>query len=149
MFPNSPCRVCIHYHYSDQPAILNIHYYPIHDHPSLIHPSCDAFPDGIPPKIRFGGRTHHKPYPGDGGIVFKLNDDVFVKRKPYRCPQCGKKSLAKILWGLPMNTKDQQEDIISGKIVFGGCCVTDRDPTWQCTTCGISVFRESLRSLFK
>jgi len=33
--------------------------------------TCDAFPNGIPEEILWGGRSHQSPYPGDGGIQFK------------------------------------------------------------------------------
>ena len=33
--------------------------------------TCAAFPDGIPDEIVFGITSHHRPYPGDNGIVFK------------------------------------------------------------------------------
>jgi hypothetical protein len=33
--------------------------------------SCDAFPNGIPREIYFGGRSHRRPYPGDHGIRFE------------------------------------------------------------------------------
>jgi hypothetical protein len=32
---------------------------------------CLAFPDGIPEEIWTGKEKHIKPYPNDGGIVFK------------------------------------------------------------------------------
>jgi hypothetical protein len=32
---------------------------------------CDAFPDGIPDEILWGGNKHTEPFPGDHGIQFK------------------------------------------------------------------------------
>lgn len=36
---------------------------------------CVAFPDGIPKALMEKGATHNKPYPGDGGILYKKIDD--------------------------------------------------------------------------
>ena len=33
-------------------------------------PTCDAFPEGIPDTIMFGGLKHTSPIAGDNGIVF-------------------------------------------------------------------------------
>jgi len=36
---------------------------------------CEAFPDGIPSEVMSGKFEHTKPYPGDNGIQFELDDD--------------------------------------------------------------------------
>ncbi|WP_198679447.1 hypothetical protein [Thermomonospora amylolytica] len=35
---------------------------------------CRAFPDGIPEDISLGGFDHRLPYPGDGGVRFRLKE---------------------------------------------------------------------------
>jgi len=37
--------------------------------------NCEAFPDGIPPKILMGEHDHTKPYKGDNGITFEPIED--------------------------------------------------------------------------
>jgi hypothetical protein len=39
-------------------------------------PTCEAFPNGIPAKIREDGFDHRKPFKGDGGVRFELKDGV-------------------------------------------------------------------------
>jgi hypothetical protein len=41
-------------------------------------------------------------------------------KKPESCPADGSKKVAQI--------KD-------GKIVLGGCCISDDDPSWRCINC--------------
>jgi len=57
------------------------------------------------------------------------------KCKPCKCPSCGGK-VGKIMWGKPIIDNKLEADIAAGKIILGGCCVTDDDPTWQCAKCG-------------
>lgn len=47
------------------------------------------------------------------------------------CPKChAKKSLRKILYGLPIDFPDES------KYVLGGCCPPEIEPDVQCTNCG-------------
>lgn len=63
-----------------------------------------------------------------------------VKRKPIKCPHCGEKTVATIFYGYPAFS-ELEDDLESGKIVLGGCCVTDHDPEWQCTSCDTKLYR--------
>lgn len=40
--------------------------------------SCDAFPDGVPAKIQFGGFDHRQPFKDDGGVQFRAQAGVLV-----------------------------------------------------------------------
>lgn len=62
-------------------------------------------------------------------------------RKPIICPKCGRKPVARILYGMPEFSEQLNADMAAGKIVLGGCVVTDDDPDWQCTQCGQQIFR--------
>jgi DNA-directed RNA polymerase subunit RPC12/RpoP len=55
-----------------------------------------------------------------------------------QCPNCGARSGRPILWGMP--TADVFEAISAGEIdvEIGGCLVTDDDPKYRCSTCGLS-----------
>ncbi len=73
----------------------------------------------------------------------------YSKHKPRKCPKCGSNKVAAILFGLPVYSEKLQQDMDSGKIVLGGCCVTDHDPTWQCVDCGTGIYKENLREMLK
>ncbi len=70
-----------------------------------------------------------------------------VSEAPRSCPVCGKKTIAPIMYGLPNFTEELERDVREGKIVLGGCVVTDHDPQWKCTSCGALFYREHLSAL--
>ncbi len=69
--------------------------------------------------------------------------EYFSNKKPIRCPVCGSKKVVPILWGLPSEEGGRRAH--DGEVVLGGCCVSDRDPSWQCRNCGTQIYREELR----
>tara|TARA_B100000315_G_C14545429_1_gene572995 strand:- start:1536 stop:1751 length:216 start_codon:yes stop_codon:yes gene_type:complete len=64
------------------------------------------------------------------------------KRKPKKCSKCGSTKIANILYGLPDGSDEFMEDLKEGRIVLGGCCVTDDDPVWECVNCEVKIYRE-------
>jgi len=46
------------------------------------------------------------------------------------------------MYGLPAPNPDLWRDVDAGKIVLGGCCVTDDDPAWRCVACKTEMYRE-------
>jgi primosomal protein N' len=61
--------------------------------------------------------------------------------KPRKCPACGSSHMADILYGLPVFSEELQAALDTGRIVLGGCVVTDHDPSWQCTDCATRIYR--------
>ncbi len=55
--------------------------------------------------------------------------------KKIKCQYCGSTNIAKILYGLPAFSSKLDEDLKMGKVVLGGCCVTDDDPDRHCNNC--------------
>jgi hypothetical protein len=68
----------------------------------------------------------------------------FAKRKPRQCPVCKSKKIASIQYGYP--SCEAFEKAEQKKIVLGGCCISDHDPSWQCVDCGTDIYAEILRT---
>ena len=67
------------------------------------------------------------------------NDEV-------KCPYCGSTDIARLLYGKPFFSEELQEQLDSGKVRLGGCCIhvieaedgtmVRTDPEWYCNHCG-------------
>lgn len=66
---------------------------------------------------------------------------IVRSRKPRACPACGHKPVANILYGMPAFSKELEADMESGKVVLGGCCISEDDPTWECAECHQQIYR--------
>ena len=62
-------------------------------------------------------------------------------KKPDKCPECGSIRIANILYGLPVFSSQLRKEKEEGKIVLGGCCVSNDDPSWQCVNCNTLIHR--------
>ena len=58
---------------------------------------------------------------------------IKVTSKPRKCQKCGKTSVVKILYGMP--TDEAWELSEKGKLIIGGCCITEKSTDWACTHC--------------
>ena len=58
-----------------------------------------------------------------------------METSPVKCPNCGSTNIAEILWGLPAFTEKLKERLDEGKVVLGGCCISDDDPKYECNEC--------------
>lgn len=72
-----------------------------------------------------------------------MDERIERQRKPRKCPSCGKSPVATILYGLPAYDDEMQQQIDSGLIKLGGCCVMESDPAWHCTHCDIDIYRKT------
>ena len=52
-----------------------------------------------------------------------------------KCPRCGSKNIAEILYGLPDYNEELQSEIKEGKLRLGGCCASELDPKYYCNDC--------------
>lgn len=71
-----------------------------------------------------------------------LNEKRIVSspRKPRICPICGDNHIVPILYGEP--TAEAVAEADAGKIILGGCCLTENNPTWGCTSCQIEIYKK-------
>ena len=60
---------------------------------------------------------------------------VEVTAKPWKCPVCGGKKIALILYGKPAMTEKLEEKLKMGRVVLGGCEVSANDPEYICKAC--------------
>ena len=60
-----------------------------------------------------------------------------LRERPERCPICGGEVWT-ILYGEP--TPEAYEQRHETKTIFGGCCITEHDPTWQCFDCHTPIY---------
>ena len=56
------------------------------------------------------------------------------RRKRLRCPHCGSRRIAAVVYGLPDMTDRMAERIDDGKLILGGCM--PRGIYWKCGRCG-------------
>ena len=56
-------------------------------------------------------------------------------KKTLICPKCKSKNIARYQYGMPVMDPDMERNLDKGKIVRGGCCVTENDPDRNCNNC--------------
>jgi ribosomal protein S27AE len=68
-------------------------------------------------------------------------DRIERAKKPRKCPACGHAPMASILYGEPAFDERLERELAEGKVSLGGCCDEMDGPAWECTRCGVKVFR--------
>lgn len=66
-----------------------------------------------------------------------------TKRKPKKCPACSSHRIANILYGMPDLSAKLEKDLSAGRIILGGCCISDDDPEWQCADCQMVIYKKA------
>jgi len=51
--------------------------------------------------------------------------------------------MADILYGEPSYNATLEIDLEAGRIVLGGCVLTNNDPTWQCADGGVQIYKQT------
>ncbi len=63
------------------------------------------------------------------GLPWNLDFVVRNKKAQIKCPRCGSKDTARILYGMPAFSDVLQEKLALGKIHLGGCCISGGETT--------------------
>ena len=61
------------------------------------------------------------------------------KGRPRVCPNCGSSRIADIQYGEPPASASLEADIEAGRVVLGGCCLTEDSPRYCCLSCGTGL----------
>ena len=69
----------------------------------------------------------------------------YCTRKPIKCPKCGERPVANILYGLAVMSDELQNDIDLGKTVIGGCVIWEDSPKWHCVNCNTDFYKKKPR----
>lgn len=67
---------------------------------------------------------------------YKLSFVIRYGAEMVRCPKCGSRKIAPILYGMPVSDEEMEERINNQELYLGGCCVSDLDPQFHCFECG-------------
>ena len=59
--------------------------------------------------------------------------------KPEKCPKCGA-PVYRIQYGLPTMSEEEYFNTYHEHVIFGGCCISEDDPEWQCSKCGAEIY---------
>lgn len=56
-----------------------------------------------------------------------------------KCPKCGSKKLAPIIYGMPAFDEEMKQKLDNKEVVLGGCCISGAEPQYHCFGCGKDV----------
>ncbi len=56
-------------------------------------------------------------------------------KKKIKCPYCNSTNVAKILYGLPVFSKNLAKELENGKTFLGGCVISEDSPRYRCNDC--------------
>jgi hypothetical protein len=66
-------------------------------------------------------------------------------RPPVVRPRCRSMDVAVYLWGEPAFSDELEQDIGAGRVVIGGCVVSEEDPIHRCRACGMDFDHRTAR----
>jgi len=59
-----------------------------------------------------------------------------------RCPLCGSRDIATIIWGMPFGDEVWEARMAAGEWAVGGCMISPDDPDLECNTCRARFHRD-------
>jgi hypothetical protein len=77
-----------------------------------------------------------------GEQLSPVNPKAFkIKAVKGHCPNCNSTDIGKVVYGMPSYEFAMSDDVQSGKIVLGGCCIEVGAPTYKCNICDAYIFK--------
>lgn len=73
---------------------------------------------------------------------------MMEKTRP-KCPQCGSRKIARILWGRQNISDELQKEIENGEAILGGCMVPKNSMNWHCRDCGLEFVKTGFDELVR
>ena len=73
---------------------------------------------------------------------------MMEKTRP-KCPQCGSRKIARILWGRQNISDELQKEIENGEAILGGCMVPKNSMNWHCSECGLEFVKTGFDELVR
>jgi len=70
------------------------------------------------------------------GLPYNLMFKVYQKKPGKKCPRCGGRDTAAILYGMPAFSESFQKDLEHHRTALGGCLTGEADPKYHCFCCG-------------
>jgi len=64
----------------------------------------------------------------------------YSEDKPIKCPACGSPNVVRIMYGMP--SYEAFLDSKAGKIILGGCVMSENSPIWGCIDCKTKIYRK-------
>jgi hypothetical protein len=68
-------------------------------------------------------------------------EDIVRSRKPRKCPLCGGE-VVEIMYGEPMMSEEDYFKTYHKHVVYGGCCISEDSPQWQCRICEAEMYKK-------
>ena len=70
-------------------------------------------------------------------------DMYTTNRKPRKCPNCGSKRIARLLYGPSHFYPELRDEIETGRVLLKACCLKGPLPVWECGFCGMQMYKET------
>lgn len=64
------------------------------------------------------------------------------RKRIWRCPECGGRPLARIEYGLIAPDEQLMAKLQAGRVMLGGCFISDDDPSRACLACDTVIWSD-------
>lgn len=75
--------------------------------------------------------------------MIETDERCITKHKPRKCPNCGSKRIANILYGPSHFYPGLSQEREEGRVILRACCLKGPVPSWECLFCGVDIYKEA------